>query len=132
MLFKLGERGLESHLMMALKSMEYVDLEVSDQLFTLPFGEKSQPRQSAHEEYEVSCNIFSHYAANTLERIIQASSERWGSPTIFSSSKSFLFCLQAHVELTYSLIHSTHKTLRFYILFYFFCSPSLPLSCSLF
>lgn len=44
MLFKLGERGLESHLMMALKSMEYVDLEVSDQLFTLPFGEKSQPR----------------------------------------------------------------------------------------
>ena len=44
MLFKLGERGLESHLMMALKSMEYVDLEVSDQLFTLPFGVKSQPR----------------------------------------------------------------------------------------
>ena len=44
MLFKLGEGGLESHLMMALKSMEYVDLEVSDQLFTLPFGVKSQPR----------------------------------------------------------------------------------------
>lgn len=99
-----------------------------------PSGRKVSPGELRHDGYEVSCEIFPRYAANTLERIIQASSERWGSPTIFSSLKSFFFfCLQAHVKLIYSLIHSTHKTLlRFYISFYFFCSPCFPLSCSLF
>ena len=135
MLFKLGERRLEGHLMMVLKSMGYMDMEVNGQLLTLPFREKSQPRRAAAwwvwgKLWNIPSLCSKYIGKNHTGKLWKMGQ----SNNIFVFEVFFFFfCLQAHVKLIYSLIHSTHKTLlRFYISFYFFCSPCFPLSCSLF